>query len=256
MLLITGTSRMSAKNGSRVSGPRIICRPSAGAGLPDAAKAPGSIGIPPFIEMTPAFSSDPAAINNAPGKARFAKATRLTSTRPAIDDAMASPPKNGATTRAAAPTKRTGQSLRSSRSRLRQWPPAASPTMKPATSPLTSMGIASQRLTRQPLTEFGKSFVVDWRQFTDLEGVSATLIEKTPERSHDPWVELNSLIPIELIHRAFMTDRFSVNTIRSHCLVCVGHDDDPRAQRNVLALAAFRIPTPVVILVMVQHKRC
>src|SRR5438105_2869475 len=231
MLLITGTSRMSAKNGSRVSGPRIICRPSAGAGLPDAAKAPGSMGIPPLIEITPAFSNDPAAINNAPGKARFAKATRPTSTRPAIDDARARPPRKGATTRAAAPTKRAGQSLRSSLSRLRQWPPVASPTMKPATSPLTSMGIVSQGLTRQPLTEFGEGLVVDRRQFADLEGVSATLIEKTSEGSHDPRVELNSFVAIELIHRPFMTDRFSVNTIRSHRFVRVSHDDDPRTQR-------------------------
>src|SRR5207247_5664995 len=255
MLLITGTSRMSARNGSRVSGPRIMCSPSAGAGFPDAAKAPGSIGIPPLIDMTPAFSKDPAAISEAPGKARFAKATRRTSTRPAIDDARARPPSNGATTRATAPTNSTGQSFRSSLSRWCQSPPAASPTTKPATSPLTSMGIASKWLTRQALTEFGEGLVVDRRQLTDLEGIGAALIEKTPERPHDPRIELNSLISVELIHRPVMTDRFSVNTIRSHGLVRVGHDDDPRTQRNVLAAAPLRVSTPVVILVMVQDKR-
>src|SRR5438105_6409121 len=255
MLLISGASRMSARKGSRVSGPSIVCSPSAGAGLPDAAKAPGSIGIPPLIEMTPAFNKDPAAISKAPGKARFAKATRVTSRRPAIDDARARPPRKGAKTRATAPTKRAGQSLRSSLSRCRQSPPVASPTMKPATSPLTSMGIASQRLTRQALTEFGECLVVDGRQLTDLEGIGAALIEKTPKRAHDPRIELNSLISVELIHRPVMTDRFPVNTIRSHRLVRVGDDDDPRTQRNVLAPAPFRVTTPVVILVMVQDKR-
>src|SRR5207247_2708240 len=128
-----------------------------------------------------------------------------------------------------------------------------SPTMKPATSPLTSMGIVSERLTRQALTEFGKGFVVDRRQFTYLEGVSATLIEKTSERSHDPRVELNSLISVELIHRAFMTDRFSVNTIGSHCIVCVGHIDDSRTKRYVLALAAFVIAAVMSVIVIVYQ---
>src|SRR6267143_4107870 len=250
MLLITGASRTSARNGNRVSGPKSTCSPSAGSGLPEAAKAPGSIGIPPLMQVAARFSKDPTAINKAPATARFAKATSATSARPAIDDARANSPRKGAPTRARAPARSTGQSLRSSLWRWRQSPPDATPTMKPASSPLTSMGIASERLTRQAFAEFGEGFVVDRRQITDLEGIGAALVEETTECPHDPWIELNSLISVELIHSPVMTDRLSVNTVRSHCFVGVSHDDDPRNQRDVFALAPLRVAAPVVILVM------
>src|SRR5207247_9907088 len=65
---------------------------------------------------------------------------------------------------------------------------------------------------------------------------------------------LDSLVPIQLLHRALMADRLAIDTVRSHGLVRVGNDNDPRPQRNVLPAATFGIASAVVVLVMMPNQ--
>src|SRR6266850_805365 len=207
MLFMAGTSRTSARNGKTVSGPRTTCRPSVGVGFADAASAPGSTGIPRLTRVTTVLRNEPSAMSQAPGMARFTTATRATTMRPEIDAVRASTPRKGATNRTITPASRPGHNFRLNRSRLRQSPPVARPRTMPATRPLTSMGIASHRLARQAFAEFGQGLVVNRRQFAYLERLGTPFLEEGVERANDLGIELNSLVPVELIHRAFVANR-------------------------------------------------
>src|SRR2546430_546258 len=213
MLLITGISRTSARTESRVSGPRMTCRPSDGAALPDTARAPGSTGIPPLMNVTTLLRRAPSPMSQAPGTARLMTATMATSSRPAIDMLSASPPRRGAAVLAMTPARRPGQNLRSSFARFRQLPPDARPTTKPARSPLTSMGIASQWLARQPPSELRPRLVVDGRQLAHIEGPSSTILDERCKCANDLRIELDPLVSIQLFHRAFMTNRLAIDTV-------------------------------------------
>src|SRR5437879_5191869 len=185
MLLSTGMSRTSARNGSRVAGPRITCRPSDGAALPEMASAPGSTGIPPLMSVTAALRREPSPTSQAPGMPRLTRATKATSARPATDALKANSPRKDAAVRAVTPTRSAGQNLRSSFARFRQLPPDAKPRTNPARSPLTSMGIASQWLARQPFAEFCQGLVVDRWQRAYFERLSSTILDECCERAND-----------------------------------------------------------------------
>src|SRR6185503_20726648 len=129
------------------------------------------------------------------------------------------------------------------------------PNARPATTPLRSIQVAEAWLTGEPLTQLGQGLVVDRWQLADLEGIGSALGEQMLERANDPRVELCAFVALELLERALVTDCLAVDTVRSHRLVRIGDDDDPRADRDLFALQALGVAGAIEVLVVVQNDR-
>src|SRR5437879_13008845 len=103
--------------------------------------------------------------------------------------------------------------------RRRQLPPKAIPAAIPATTPLTSMGVAHERLAREPASELRQRLVVDRWQVVRLEGVGPAPLDAGLQRTDADRIELRALVPIQLLHRAVVTGRLAINALRSHRFV-------------------------------------
>src|SRR5438094_1159192 len=119
---------------------------------------------------------------------------------------------------------RSGQSCKVKELRRRHWPPNAMPAAIPATTPLTSMGVAHERLAREPPSELRQRLVVDRRQVIGLEGVGPASLDTRLQRTDADRIELRALVPIQLLHRAVVTRRFAIDAGRGHCFVGVCGD--------------------------------
>src|SRR2546425_3251808 len=226
--LITATGITSERNSSFVVGPRGIWSPSFGGGAPTAATVAASYGIPEFTTATRRFRNVPKARRIAPGTRQFHAATTATpnsETRysPRGEEGMTVP-----MARSPSAITSTGQSLRVKVERRRQSPPNAMPAKIPAATPLASMSVVHERFAGESAPQLGERFVVDWRQVAHLEGCRAALLNKLLKRADDHWVELNSFVAIELIHRSLVADRLSIDAVRGHRLVSVRNDDYSR----------------------------
>src|SRR5258705_5135820 len=160
---------MSPRNGKIVCGPSGTWRPlSAGKALISVAKAT-SYGIPLFSNTTKTFVKVPTEIRAAPGKRQLRADTRAMQMSPmrytANGDVGTTYPSN----RRPAPMTRRGQRWRVKEFRRRQSPPNAMPAAIPATTPLTSMGVAHERLACEPASELRQRLVVDRWQVVGLE---------------------------------------------------------------------------------------
>src|SRR5712691_5727361 len=126
------------------------------------------------------------------------------------------------------------------------------PAAIPATTPLTSMGVAHERLAREPPSELRQRLVIDRRKAVRLDGVGPAPLDTRLQCTVADRVELGALVSIQLLHRAVVTRSFAIDAVRRDCFVGVGDDEDARADRDLIALQALRIARSVEVLVMGQ----
>src|SRR6266542_1727761 len=209
---------------------------------PATARAPASTGIPPFASTGSRFNAPPTATRTTPGSLTLAKA-------------VADVPARGATARAINATSRSGSQRRLIPRSGRHDRAIARPAISPSTAPLTSMRVAQCRLTCEAAAQLREGLVVDGRKVAGLECVMASFFEEGLERPHHARVELSALVLLQLFHRSFVTHGFPVDTIRGHRLICVRHDDDAGAERDLVPTEAIGIAGTVVVLMVVQDDR-
>src|SRR5438552_16050319 len=93
-----------------------------------------------------------------------------------------------------------GQSSNVKVLRRRHSPPNAMPAAIPATTPLTSMGVAHERLAREPASELRQRLVVDRWQVVRLERVGPAPLDGGLERTDADRIVLRALVPMRLLH--------------------------------------------------------
>ena len=120
---------------------------------------------------------------------------------------------------------------------------------------LRSRGVAYERILCETTPEFGEGFVFDLRQVTSLEGRNATACDQCIECSDDFGIELPTLVPVQLIHRSIMVNRFSIDAIRGHRFISIRDDDDARTEWNRLASESIWITRAVIVFVVMHDQR-
>src|SRR5438093_2914626 len=139
---------------------------------------------------------------------------------------------------------------------LRTSPPSASPASRPAPTALANMRRLSRpRFAGQPLPDFREGLVGDRRKVARFERGNTMLLDDALECPHDLRVELDRLVLVELLQRALVTDLLAIDAVGGHGLVRVCDEEDPTADRDLLADQSFGIAGPVVMLVVMEHDR-
>src|SRR2546428_11083926 len=108
---------------------------------------------------------------------------------------------------------RSGQSCRVKELRRRHWPPNAMPAAIPATTPLTSMGVAHERLAGEPPSEPRQRLAIDRRQVVRLEGVGAAPLDTRLQRTDADRGEPGAPVAVQMLHRRVVAGRVAVDTV-------------------------------------------
>src|SRR6267154_4027042 len=72
----------------------------------------------------------------------------------------------------------------------------------------------------------------------EVHGVSGDQVQESVDH---PWVEMATPTGLDLFQRLVQAERWAVDAVGHHCLEGVGHGNDARAERDVLALEALGI---------------
>src|SRR5216683_6995332 len=149
----------------------------------------------------------------------------------------------------------SGQRWRVKVLRRRHSPPNAMPAAIPAITPLASMGVAHERLAREPPSELRQRLVVDRRQVVGLERVRPAPLDARLQCSDAHRIELGPLVAVQLLHRSVVARCLAIDSVRRHGFVRVGDDEDARADRDLFTLQALRIAGAIEVFVMSQNDR-
>ena len=82
----------------------------------------------------------------------------------------------------------------------------------------------------------------------------APLFHGPDKRAHDLGVELAPGLFLEALDDHVQRQRVAVRTLAEHGVERVGHSQQARAQRNILAGHAVRVPLAVIPLVMMSDR--